>query len=300
MKTQTSINYSKVINAVANYIDQHHGDKITLEELAGVANISKFHFARILQSCTGETPGEFLQHHRLREAYKLINASGNADIIDIALSVGYENHSSFSRAFRKYFGISPKQASHVEINFSSRDDRKKNNTSDGNTLHPLYVELDTFSCYGLQVNGFSERSFITSAKPAFATLLEMLSENAISLHDKHIMGINLDNISVVEHKQCRFVAGVKSANNLSHLGLERFAIEKGSWAVFDHVGSYDTLWQTWHKIYSNWVVRQGVLLRDAPSFEIYAHRPEVPDPKRLTKIHIPVADCSGQTSSAGF
>ena len=56
VNAQTRVNYAKSINAVAHFIDQYYEKKITLADLAGIANISEFHFGRILQSCIGESP----------------------------------------------------------------------------------------------------------------------------------------------------------------------------------------------------------------------------------------------------
>lgn len=287
-KHQTRINYHNAINAVAGYIDQNYEQKLALPDLASVANISEFHFGRILHSCTGETPGEFLQRHRLQQAFKKIKAQTNPDILDIALSVGYENHSSFSRAFRKYFGISPKEVPIANSNIREPFHPGMSKKARGSGLQPTLVELDKFDVYGITVSGYSRRSFVESAQPAFSKLTTTLSQNKISPDDKKIAGIPLDNTKLTDHDLCRFVAAVKSLDDLTHLGLEKRSFDQGRWAVFDHVGPYTTLWQTWNKAYSQWVVHEGIELRDAPPFEIYEHDQQTPDEKRLTQIHLPI------------
>ena len=56
-----------------------------------------------------------VNHQRLQLAYKQIKASPSIDILNVALSVGYETHSSFSRAFRKYFGVTPKDLANAAL-----------------------------------------------------------------------------------------------------------------------------------------------------------------------------------------
>jgi len=287
-KFKTKKNYSKAINQVAQYVDQNYEQKLTLASMAMVANISEFHFSRIMQTCTGETPSKFLKRHRLYQAYKQLKSDSQADILNIALNVGYENHASFSRAFRKYFGMSPKDVSqkkHALIKpfiMSTSSDHKI-------IVTPDIVHLGGFTCYGSEVSGYADRSYVEAAGPVFKKLISLLFENNISLIGKRIGGIPLDNVREIEHDQCCFAAVIKSVDDLSHLNLHTYTFESGAWAIFNHIGPYSTLWQTWNRAYLNWIIGLGVPLRDAPAFEIYEHSPDTAEDERLTQIYIPIA-----------
>lgn len=81
---------------------------LDLESLAERFGYSAFHFHRVFRENVGETPRQYVQRLRLEKAaYKLlISAEG---ILDIGLSVGFKNHETFTRAFRRRFGCPPSE-----------------------------------------------------------------------------------------------------------------------------------------------------------------------------------------------
>ena len=89
------------------YIEKNLKDEISVLDMAGSANYSLYHFIRLFQSVTGYSPKIYLQRRRLSEA--LIELQ-NADkkIIEIAFDYQFNSHEAFSRAFKKRFGINPK------------------------------------------------------------------------------------------------------------------------------------------------------------------------------------------------
>lgn len=74
-----------------------------LEAIAKASFISPFHFHRIFKSITNSTPREYMERIRIEKAAHLIQYT-NLGIGDIAYDVGYENHESFSKVFKKYLG----------------------------------------------------------------------------------------------------------------------------------------------------------------------------------------------------
>src|SRR5688572_9232301 len=80
--------------------------EISLESLARQYGYSPFHFHRFFSNVVGETPKQHIDRLRLeRAAYKL--AITGETVLEIALSVGFKNHETFSRAFKRAFGYSP-------------------------------------------------------------------------------------------------------------------------------------------------------------------------------------------------
>ena len=82
------------------------GKNTTVQELAEIAGYHRAHFTALFQEHRGISPRTFLRRLRLEEARVLLTTQ-NMSITDIALSVDYPNHASFSRAFREEYGISP-------------------------------------------------------------------------------------------------------------------------------------------------------------------------------------------------
>ena len=79
---------------------------LSLNALSRDLGYSPFHFHRVFSAAVGETPKRHVQRLRLeRAAYKL--AITDESIVQIGLAVGFSAHETFSRAFRRGFGVSP-------------------------------------------------------------------------------------------------------------------------------------------------------------------------------------------------
>lgn len=94
------------IKKVTAYMREHLGEPIGLDELAGLAGLSRFHFCTAFRKATGRTPHDWLVALRVERARHLL-ADSELRITDIALAVGYETPSSFAASFRKVVGITP-------------------------------------------------------------------------------------------------------------------------------------------------------------------------------------------------
>jgi AraC family transcriptional regulator len=124
---QKSSEYTSRINRIFDYIDCNLAKQMTLEELASVANFSKYHFNRIFRSFTGETPFSFIQRLRVQRAASLILAHNNITLTDIALQCGFTDISIFSRCFKKHFGISASEYRDTKTANSNIDQTDSNN-----------------------------------------------------------------------------------------------------------------------------------------------------------------------------
>jgi len=101
--------YRARINRVMDYIEKHIDQPIDLCKLANIAHFSPYHFHRIFSVVTGETPNNFLLRIRIEKAAYLLQVHKDQSITDIAYRCGFNNVSTFSRTFRKYWGITAKE-----------------------------------------------------------------------------------------------------------------------------------------------------------------------------------------------
>lgn len=102
--------YDTALQKVLVYIDAHLTDVITADELAARAGFSTFHFCRLFQWRVGYSPMEYVRSRRLAFAAHALGSGSK--ILDIALEYGFETHSGFSKAFRRYFGYPPEVYRH--------------------------------------------------------------------------------------------------------------------------------------------------------------------------------------------
>lgn len=96
------------LKRVAEYVDIHLSNKITLLDLAAVAGLSRMHFASQFRMATGLRPHEFLLQRRVRRAEELLRHSRIA-IVEIALTVGFQTQAHFTTVFKRFVGCTPRQ-----------------------------------------------------------------------------------------------------------------------------------------------------------------------------------------------
>ena len=94
------------LRRVREYIDSHIGERISLDELARQAGVSRFHFARQFRLSTGESPMEYLRRIRI-ERSKSILQTRDSTIAEVAARLGFSDQSHFTRIFGRLVGVSP-------------------------------------------------------------------------------------------------------------------------------------------------------------------------------------------------
>ena len=89
-----------------DWMQAHLDQSVSLERLAAVAGMEKFHFARTFRRLTGQAPLAHFQHRRMAKACEWLDA-GEDGIGDIAQRLGYADPHYFSRQFRQVIGMAP-------------------------------------------------------------------------------------------------------------------------------------------------------------------------------------------------
>ena len=95
------------LNRVKEFIDAHLEVDLGLAEIAAVADLSQFHFARAFRRSTGLTPHQYLMQRRIERAKQLL-ATDDLPIVEISLLTGFKNQSHFTTLFRKFTNSTPK------------------------------------------------------------------------------------------------------------------------------------------------------------------------------------------------
>jgi len=94
------------LRRVRAYMDGHIGERISLDELARQAGVSRFHFARQFRLSTGESPMGYLRRVRI-ERSKSILQTRDTTIAEVAARLGFSDQSHFTRIFGRLVGVSP-------------------------------------------------------------------------------------------------------------------------------------------------------------------------------------------------
>jgi AraC family transcriptional regulator len=108
------------------YIESHFASEITLEDIANIGGVSRYHMSRAFGIATGHSVMRYVRGRRVTEAARSL-ANGARDILAVALDAGYGSHEAFTRAFRDQFGLTPEMVraqrhlDNIELRIFSRE-----------------------------------------------------------------------------------------------------------------------------------------------------------------------------------
>ncbi|MBE9604704.1 helix-turn-helix transcriptional regulator [Acetobacteraceae bacterium H6797] len=97
---------ARMVERVTGYMEENIEASLSLNDLARVAEVSRFHFLRLFKRATGTSPMAYLEQARLRRAQEMIRG-GALPLAEIALRSGFADQSHFTRRFKNQLGCTP-------------------------------------------------------------------------------------------------------------------------------------------------------------------------------------------------
>lgn len=106
-ESQHKKEYLGRINKAITFIESNLDKELNLAIVSKIAFYSPFHFHRLFSSVTNETVNEFITRRRIEKAAFDLMRDKSLQIADIFTKYGFSSNANFSKAFKKYYGISP-------------------------------------------------------------------------------------------------------------------------------------------------------------------------------------------------
>jgi len=262
----------------------------SLAALAADYGCSPSAFHRLFKDATGETPHEHVNRMRLeRAAYRL--AVTEQSVLDIALSVGFKNHETFTRAFRRHYNEGPaawRRASADALNKRS----EKQAAPEGCIISDVsFITLKPMSLLAWRRVGpygtFNPPRF--DATPSdWSPLLDEAQRQNIR-HRPLALVISYDNpFATPPHLQqldaC--VPLLDEASEPSGQAIRKLNFDGGQFGAIEHRGPPDTLVQAYFALVNAIVASKHHRMRDGPPLEILRELSDDPM-QRVTEIYIP-------------
>lgn len=94
--------------AVLDLVRKRYAERIALDDMAAVAGLSPYHFARLFRATVGEPPYQFVRRYRVEQAERLL-AQADMAMAEIALACGFSDQAHMSRTFKAVSGRTPSQ-----------------------------------------------------------------------------------------------------------------------------------------------------------------------------------------------
>lgn len=281
-KNTTRKIHFEIVNKLLTYINSHLFDDIDCDKLSQVANLSKYHLLRIFKEITGESAGNYILRIRLEHIAHLI-VTTNMSLNEIVKNVNYYSKHSLSKAFKKYFGLSP-----IEYRKTYRNNH--NLYLDTNNLFALemrYIESFNVLYRAIDLKQKKENSLVN----LWREIIDYKEKNGLGIFPGCLyVSISLDDPSIIEYNDCRFHLGIIVPEGFKADGkYGLMSIPEGQYAVFRHKGDYSSLYKLYREIYLMWLPQNGNRQSHTLNFEKYLNTPLDTDPGELeTEIYIPI------------
>src|ERR1700722_19621052 len=247
------------------YIESHLAEELTLDEIAGVAGISRFHMVRAFAAATGFSVMRYVRARRLSEAARAL-AAGAPDILNLALAADYGSHEAFTRAFRDHFGVTPEavRAATRLDNLQLQEPIVMDSTALDHLKPSRFQTGKTFLVAGLGERYACEPR---AAVPGQWHRFHQSMHNIPGRVGQVAYGVccNGDDAGNFD-----YIAGVE-VTDFSDLPREfaRVRIPEQKYAVFTHGEHISTIRRTVNTIWNHWLPASGLKVADAPNFERY-------------------------------
>jgi AraC family transcriptional regulator len=97
------------LRAVVEFVEEHLDAGVTLEQMAAVARLSVYHFARQFKNATGLPPHQYVIRRRVERARQLLQAETDLSLAEVAAHAGFSDQSQFCHHFKRLVGLTPGQ-----------------------------------------------------------------------------------------------------------------------------------------------------------------------------------------------
>ncbi|PMJ88732.1 helix-turn-helix domain-containing protein [Vibrio sp. 10N.261.55.A7] len=267
------------IESVIEYINNHLDETLSVSDLSSVSCWSRWQLQRVFQTYTGQSVAQYVREQKLSRSAEQVLERNNK-MVDIAYRFGFGSEVAFSRAFRSFFGISPKRY-------------QQRGTRDGIKASCMRPISDFPNCDALAEGFFQvriEHAFaqrIYGVKQPVRGLLSNEPDFDISVPNaweafKHQCPNSLDYsnrwVGVIEvgsgdeEGDLTYLAGT---DNLAQVSSDRcefdsILVDENDFAVLPFSGQVAQFSQAVEWLVLHWLPNSGYVAVDAPELEVYS------------------------------
>ncbi len=279
--------YIRRIHKVQDYIENHLGQSLSIEELSGAAGFSKYHFSRIFQGILNEPLAHYVNRIRIENALFLLAHRADKNMTNIAYELGFSDSAVFSRAFKNYYGVSPREY-RKEYSKNCKDsfllsEYNKNTAKkewSGNTP-PVTGQITITNLKEKQLAYVRHTgTYMTLAKEypnLLQTLLTYAKKQNFLVEDQNwVLAMYHDNPEFTEESQFRtsICITVPEEILIKEDGiLGSMKLEGGLYAIGHFRILQEQYSDAWDHMYREWILGSGYVPRNSYPFEVYCNDP---------------------------
>lgn len=273
--------YETRLKRVIDHIYDHPGGDLSLDQLADVAAMSRFHWHRVFRAMTGETCAQAVKRIRMHLA-SIALVQSQRPVPQIAAELGYRNAASFARAFADIYRASP-----AAFRSAGRAPPPPTFTQPGDpTMHPVEIR----DLPARRIAALAHKGPYPDIGRSFQKLYASIAAAGLFGRIAHSVALYYDDPYAMASDELHSHAGVTLLEGAeAPPGLEALEIAAGRAAVLTFRGAYAGLAVAWDQLYSGWLPGSGAEAGDAAPYEVYLNDPTDTAPEDLiTEIVLPL------------
>lgn len=293
--------YKNRINRVFEFIDKNLESDLSLNAVSEIAFFSSFHFHRVFKFVTEQTLHEYVKRRRIeKSASDLLHK--NITATEIAHKYGFSDNSSYSRAFKKYFGVSPTEFKNQNPNRFSKIRQLKSKNGQEYPDYEKYICVINNLKNWIKMNAKIEikemskmdLAYVSSIGPhnlenAYGKLMQWATPKGLMNDQTKMITVYHDSFKVTEADKVRMSASIlldKAAETNGEIGLT--TIEAGKFIVGSFKIGLNEFEKSWTGLFV-WMNENGYKKADREPFEIYYNNfNEHPERKAIVDFCIPI------------
>lgn len=274
-----------------DFIEANLKAPVTVATIAAeVANYSVYHYVRLFQLLTGETPGSYLRKRRLTEAAREMLIS-NKPLIEIAVDYQFRSHEAFSRSFKNHFGIPPSLFRRQQpfLHLTPRAVLAPVPAGKTVTKPPQILSRAVLRLAGIPYHGDNSHGELAGIWQRFMQQIETIACQKVP---RQTYGLWRYPNSFQHHRNFDYLAAIE-VETCSRLpsNVSRTSLRPGRYARFEHRGRVQNIRQTYLHIYGEWLPQSGYQWAGNYDLEYYDERfTGVDREESILNILVPIRD----------
>lgn len=255
---------SKIVSEAIDYIMNHVGEKITIDDVADHCHFSKYYFSRIFKAETGESVYSFIKRAKMEQSAFRLKVDKEKTITDIGYSVGY-TPSNYSSVFKQYHDTSPIEFrkgildKSLHLDFNHDETNKLESYEECKEKITIEILEDINVIYERRIGNYHDLTL---------NWCEFLDKYKDYINDETLLiDRTFDDPSITDMDKCVYDVCISVKKDCS---LENtLVIKGGKYAVYHFKGYIKGIYAAYQSIFTMWLPESRNEIDDRYSFAIY-------------------------------
>jgi AraC family transcriptional regulator len=276
-----SENYLERVNRGIDHVVRHLAQPLSLQEVAGAACFSPFHFHRVFKMIVGSTLNQFIKRLRLERALYAMSHAPKRSLTTVALDCGFSSSIDFSRSFKQHYGVAPRAFDLQRFRRTNREAFERVFSGDGSSCIKSLLPGQNPDGFAVTLRDLPARTvaYIRVFDPYREGVAQAACDRLLNwamqrgLADGQWLGYMWDEPEIVTLADCRYDVAIVVDDIVPSGEIGRLVFPPMRVAEIVLSGELALEARAMDWLYQTWLPQSGYLPDDQPAFEAWMGRP---------------------------